>query len=154
MNLRLYAAGLKIVSKLPRGETCGSAFSTLLDDEDTIQSLVNLNGFLGSYFCIGCREGNESCSIEQKDFVGQPCLHRNSNHENGVPSLLSLREAYLSSYLDAIKFFCQPLAESVNAERKEILAEDKAFPVLYNIQNTLHQFCDVFLFCQRQVIFV
>ncbi|XP_022978634.1 separase isoform X2 [Cucurbita maxima] len=150
MNLRLYAAGLKIVSKLPRGETCGSAFSTLLDDEDTIQSLVNLNGFLGSYFCIGCREGNESCSIEQKDFVGQPCLHRNPNHENGVPSLLSLREGYLSSYLDAIKFFCQPLAESVNAERKEILAEDKASPVLYNIQNTLHQFCDVFLFCQRR----
>ncbi|XP_038885485.1 separase isoform X3 [Benincasa hispida] len=150
MNLRLYAVGLKILSKLPRGETHGSAFSILLDDEDTMQSLVSLNGSLGSYFCIDCRKGNGSCSIEQKDFVGQQCSHWKSNHEHEVPSLLSWTGAYLSSFLDAVKFLCQPLAESVNSERKEILAEDKGSSVLYSIQNTLHQFCDVFLFCRRR----
>ncbi|XP_050938056.1 separase isoform X2 [Cucumis melo] len=150
LNLRLYAVGLKIFSKLPRGETHASAFSILLDDKDTMQSLVSLNGFLGSYFCIGCRKSNGSCSIEQKDFVGQPCSHWKSNHEHEVPSLVSWTEAYLSSYLDAIKFLCKPLAESVNSERKEILAEDKAASALYNIQNTLYHFCDVFLFCRRR----
>ncbi|XP_011657385.1 separase isoform X3 [Cucumis sativus] len=149
LNLRLYAVGLKIFSKLPRGGTHGSAFSILLDDKDTMQRLVSLNGFLGSYFCIGCRKGNGSCSIELKDFVGQPCSHWKSNHEHEVPSFLSWTEAYLSSYLDAIKFLCKPLAESVNSERKEILAEDKAASALYNIQNILHHFCDVFLFRQR-----
>lgn len=153
MILRLYAAGLKIFSKLPRGETHDSAFSILVDDGESMQGLANLNGYLGSYFRIGCREGNESCSIKQKDFV-QPCSHWNSNHEFEVTSLSRRRETYLPSYLDAIKFLCQPLAELVNSERKKILAEDEAASVLYNIQNTLHQYCDVFLFCQRQVIFI
>ncbi|XP_022149194.1 separase isoform X2 [Momordica charantia] len=149
MILRLYAAGLKIFSKLPRGETHDSAFSILVDDGESMQGLANLNGYLGSYFRIGCREGNESCSIKQKDFV-QPCSHWNSNHEFEVTSLSRRRETYLPSYLDAIKFLCQPLAELVNSERKKILAEDEAASVLYNIQNTLHQYCDVFLFCQRR----
>ena len=158
--LRLYATGLNftgcniqssgsdsITSKSADDE---SAFEILLDDGDELQHLATSIGLLDNYFHINSKENKVSFSAEHKVTVGQICSHMESDYEASMAFAQKNGKAYLLLYLNALKFLCQPLAELVNLERVQIIAESEAISSsakLCHIQNALHQFCDVFLFC-------
>lgn len=63
-------------------------------------------------------------------------------------------EDYMLSYLNALKFWCHPLAELINSEKKEIVSEIETIPgheQLSIIQDAFYQLSGAFLFWQRQV---
>ncbi|CAI9103911.1 OLC1v1002504C4 [Oldenlandia corymbosa var. corymbosa] len=62
------------------------------------------------------------------------------------------KTSYLLSYYDALKFFCLPLARSVYAQRKEILAEGKnaeSFANLGVIHDAFYQLCSIVILLTR-----
>ncbi|KAL3538573.1 hypothetical protein ACH5RR_001939 [Cinchona calisaya] len=66
--------------------------------------------------------------------------------------LFEKETSYLLSYYNALKFFCQPLAEFIYRERKEILDERDGASFITNsgvIHNAFHQFCYIVLHFPR-----
>lgn len=127
--LRIYAIGLYFINSINQSKDSHSTSyvkaesinKLLLDERDRVLQLASLLGSLRSYFC----SSGFFIASRQK----------------------------LQSYLNALEFLCQPLAEFINLEKKEILSEEEVFPFLYKfcevIQETFHQYCDVFFFCHR-----
>ncbi|KAK7833848.1 separase [Quercus suber] len=105
MILRLYAAGLHLINSDVKsrggdltssgGAKYESVIQILCDDGDILQNLAALLGSLGSYFHISCKE----------------------NYNN--------RQTYDLFYLNDLKFLCQPLADLVNSERKQLISENE-----------------------------
>ncbi|KAG8368750.1 hypothetical protein BUALT_Bualt15G0078400 [Buddleja alternifolia] len=128
--LRLYVTGLLTSSsnnqlKLEEKEECrngplGSALHLLLDDKERLQQLATSLNLLKGHFKIGGKEKN--------------------SHQAGM--------SHSPSYWEALKFFCQSLAESIYFNRKEILSEPESsssLDDLNSIHDAFHQFCDIFL---------
>ncbi|CAA2934735.1 separase isoform X1 [Olea europaea subsp. europaea] len=70
----------------------------------------------------------------------------------GKESSFYERVSYLSSYYDALKFLCQPIAECIHSERTEIFAETEGasyWTNLGSIQDAFQQLCYIFLTYQR-----
>ncbi|GMY05223.1 separase isoform X2 [Fagus crenata] len=160
MILRLYAAGLHLINSDVKsrggdltssgGANYESAIRNLCDDGDIVQNLAALLGSLGSYFHIGCKENCVTSNVKHTDSVGQSCS-QSSGYEASISCTQNNRKAYLLSYLNALKFLCQPLADLVNSERKQLISENGDSFVttkLCIIQDTFNQFTDIFLSCQ------
>ena len=161
MILRLYAAGLHLINSDVKsrggdltssgGANYESAIRILCDDGDIVQNLAALLGSLGSYFHIGCKENCVTSNVKHTDSVGQSCS-QSSGYEASISCTQNNRKAYLLSYLNALKFLCQPLADLVNSERKQLISENGDSFVttkLCIIQDAFYQFTDIFLSCQR-----
>ncbi|XP_031277684.1 separase [Pistacia vera] len=155
--LRLYAAGLYFTNYGTGGDLTSSrgakkefAIRILLNDEDRLHKLATLLGSLGSYFSVCCKENCVSSRVEYEGSFSQICLPTNSNHEASTITLMQKnREDFMLSYLNALKFLCQPLAEQINSEKKEIVSEIESTPgheQLCSIQDAFYQLSDAFLF--------
>ncbi|KAI3445664.1 hypothetical protein Pfo_002329 [Paulownia fortunei] len=127
--LRLYVNGLLASSSnnQPRGEDIEkcrnaplrSALQVLLDNKERLQQLAASINLLNGHFGIGGKEKN--------------------SHQKGISH---------SPYWEALKFFCQSLAESIYFNRKEIFSEaESCWDDLSSIHNAFHQFCNIFLHC-------
>ncbi|KAJ0007712.1 hypothetical protein Pint_29731 [Pistacia integerrima] len=160
--LRLYAAGLYFTNYGTGGDLTSSrgakkefAIRILLNDGDRLHKLATLLGSLGSYFSVCCKENCVSSRVEYEGSFSQICLPTNSNHEASTITLMQKnREDFMLSYLNALKFLCQPLAEQINSEKKEIVSEIETTPgheQLCSIQDAFYQLSDAFLFWHRQV---
>lgn len=162
--LRLYAAGLYFTNygvNCTGGDLTSSggakkkfAIRILLNDGDRLHKLATLLGSLGSYFSVCFKENCVSSRVEYEGSFSQICLQTNSNHEASITLMQKNREDYMLSYLNALKFLCQPLAELINSEKKEIVSEIETTPAheqLCSIQDAFYQLSDVFLFLYRQV---
>ncbi|KAL2460485.1 Separase [Abeliophyllum distichum] len=133
--LRLYATGL-LMSPFNcqlRGEkvanSCNikdiSALQFLRNNEDMLRQLGALLDLLKGHFNIGSKEN----------------------------SFLHERVSYLSSYCNVLKFLCQPIAECIHAERKQIFAETEGASYWINlgsIQDAFQQFYYIFLHYQSE----
>ncbi|KAJ7968102.1 separase [Quillaja saponaria] len=155
--LRLYAMGLNlncnVVSRAgdiasSRGAKFESLIGTLLDDAVILHDLPSLLGSLSSYFQMGCKENCVSSSIGYKDSVDQTHLQFASDNGTSM-ACTENRITYLSCYLNALKFLCQPLAESVNLERKQLVLAALDMSKLSIVQDVFHQLCNVILSFQR-----
>ncbi|KAL5787518.1 hypothetical protein ACOSP7_004467 [Xanthoceras sorbifolium] len=154
--VRLYAAGLYIKNcdVKSRGVDLTSSRGAkdevvrmLLDDGDRLPNFADLLASLRTYFYC-CKETCVSSTVEYEGPVSQICLQSDSNDKASTKCTEKYREAYMLSYLNALKFLCQPLAELVNSEKKELIAETKAAsfrPQLCTIQDAFYQYCDVFV---------
>lgn len=127
-----------------------SVFEFLLDNEHRLQNLTGVLGSLKHHYNCSPKGSNLPYRAESKNSVYQMHSRTESNYktsictQNGKPDMLC--------YRSALQFLCQPLAEFVNSERKEILTEKEDVSLgkkLYSIQDAFHQFLDVFLLCQR-----
>ncbi|KAK7839536.1 separase [Quercus suber] len=148
MILRLYAAGLHLINSDAKSR---GAIRILHDDGDLLQNLPALLGSLGSYFHISCKENCVTCNVKHTDSVCQSCSQLSSGYEASIDCTQNDRKAYLLFYLNALKFLCQPLADLVNFERKQLVSEnDDAFITtkLCIIQDAFYQFADIFHSCQ------
>jgi len=161
MILRVYAAGLHLINcnvKFRGGDLTSfggakyePAVRILCDDGNILQNLAAQLGSFGCCFHIGCKENCVISSVKYTDSVGQICSQLSSGYEACTEKN---RKAYLLFYLNALRFLCQPLAELVNSERKQLVSENEdAFVTnrLCVIQDIFHQFADIFLSCQRYV---
>ncbi|XP_059463278.1 separase isoform X5 [Corylus avellana] len=161
MILRVYAAGLHLINYDVKFRGCDhtsfggakyeSAIRILCDDGNILQNLADQLGSLGGYFHIGCKENCVISSVKYTDSVGQVCSQMSSGYEAYMACTEKNRKAYLLFYLNALRFLCQPLAELVNSERKQLVSENEdAFVTtrLCVIQDIFHQFADIFLSCQ------
>ncbi|XP_021889373.1 separase isoform X3 [Carica papaya] len=139
--VRLYASGLyftrcdvkqKISDVISSGGTKdGSAIISLLDAKDEWQDLAALLHLLEDHCHIVCKD---YCA--QKNMTSMSCSQK------------SLK-AYLLSYLDALKFLCQPLADLISSEKKQIVDGTKLSSVSTHFSvmlDAFHQFCDIYLF--------
>ncbi|KAH9751963.1 Separase [Citrus sinensis] len=153
--LRLYATGLYLTNyevKFRGGDLTSTraakdefVLSCLPDDGDQLHNLASLLSALGSYFSFCCAKNFVSSSVECEDSISQ--LHLQPDSESSITSMQKNREAYMLSYLNALKFLCFPLAEQVNLEKKELVSEIEAAyisPQLCSIQDAFYQFFDVF----------
>ncbi|KAK9214507.1 hypothetical protein WN944_006500 [Citrus x changshan-huyou] len=153
--LRLYATGLYLTNyevKFRGGDLTSTraakdefVLSCLPDDGDQLHNLASLLSALGSYFSFCCAKNFVSSSVECEDSISQ--LHLQPDSESSITSMQKNREAYMLSYLNALKFLCLPLAEQVNLEKKELVSEIEAAyisPQLCSIQDAFYQFFDVF----------
>ncbi|TKY71312.1 Separase protein [Spatholobus suberectus] len=144
--LRLYAAGLLLVSCNLRSRTgdlasSGSAkfeclLGTLLENEKILQNSPPLLGSLHICSKSSCM----SSSVEDQCFDGHP------DTLSGFDGKASM--TYLPVYLEALKFLCQPLAKSINSERKQLVTEvddASARTMLSTIQDAFHILCHLIL---------
>lgn len=61
---------------------------------------------------------------------------------------------YLSFYIEALEFLCQPLATSVNSERKQLLSEKgdaSAMTMLSTVVDAFHVLCQLILHSPRYI---
>jgi separase len=162
MILRVYAAGLHLINCDVKfrgsdhtsfgGAKYESAIRILCDDGNILHNLAAQLGSLGCCFHIGCKENCVITRVKYTDSVGQICSQMSSGYEACMVCTEKNRKAYLLFYLNALGFLCQPLAELVNSERKQLVSENEdAFVTtrLCVIQDIFHQFTDIFLSCQR-----
>ncbi|GLT85957.1 hypothetical protein SLE2022_041220 [Rubroshorea leprosula] len=129
-----------------------SAIRLLSLDGDKLQDLVSLLHLLESYFSIYQKGTSKPSAVEYKNPVSRMCLEFNSKSQASTTGLEKDRKAYLLMYLRAMQFLCQPLAEQVNSEKKQIVAEIESTSVpskLRGIQDAFYQFCDTFLYHYR-----
>ncbi|KAF3975524.1 hypothetical protein CMV_001236 [Castanea mollissima] len=148
MILRLYAAGLHLINSDAKSR---GAIQILHDDGDILENLAALLGSLGSYFHISCKENCVTCNVKHTDSVCQSCSQLSSGYEASIDCTKNDRKAYLLFYLNALKFLCQPLADLVNSERKQLVSENEdAFITtkISIIQDAFYQFADIFRSCQ------
>ncbi|XP_020532873.1 separase isoform X2 [Jatropha curcas] len=158
MILRLYAIGLTLTdcvikSKIgditsSKGAKNESAVSILIADGVRLCNLTPLLGSLRSYFDVGISENCVPGGVEFKGSAGLLCSQLDFHHGTSLGCIQKDRNVYLLGYLNALKFLCQPLAELVNLDKKQIIAEDIVASVstlLLNIQEAFDQFFDVFL---------
>ncbi|KAF7803655.1 separase isoform X2 [Senna tora] len=147
MIMRLYAAGLVLIScnvKFGDGDLAsfgGAKFhylvATLLDNENILQNLSTLKGPLHSDLHICSKMNCMPSSVEEKDFASQVYKQLGSM-------------TYRPYYLNALKFFCQPLAKSINSERKQLVAEKdgaSAMTILSTVMDAFHLLCRIILSC-------
>ncbi|KHN33472.1 Separin [Glycine soja] len=144
--LRLYAAGLLLVSCNLRSRTgdlasSGSAkfeclLGTLLENEKILQNSPPLLGSLHICSKSNCM----SSSVEDQCFAGHPCALSGFDGEASM--------TYLSGYLEALKYLCQPLAKSINSERKELVTkvdDASAMTMMSTVQDAFHILCHLIL---------
>ena len=159
--VKLYAAGLYIKnydvkyrhadltsSKGAKDEIVGM----LLDEGERLHNLADLLASLRAYFYFFCKEKCVSSTVDYEGSVSQICLQSDSNLGASTKCTEKYREAYMLSYLKALKFLCQPLAKLVNLEKNEIIAETEAasfHPQLCTIRDVLYQYCDLFVSLHR-----
>ncbi|KAG4399168.1 hypothetical protein GLYMA_08G184200v4 [Glycine max] len=144
--LRLYAAGLLLVScnlRSRTGDVASSGYAkfecllgTLLENEKILQNSPPLLGSL--HICI--KSNCMSSSVEDQCFAGPPCILSGFDAEASM--------TYLSVYLEALKFLCQPLAKSINSERKQLVTEvddASAMTMMSTVQDAFHILCHLIL---------
>lgn len=150
--LRLYAAGLLLVScnlrsragdlAYPGGAKFEYLLGTLVENEKILLS----SPALLSSFLICSKSNCMSFSVEGQHFDDQACTHLNSDCEVSL--------IYMPFYLEALKFLCQPLAKSVNSERKQLVTEEddaSAMTMLSTVQDAFHILCHLILSSPRYV---
>jgi len=158
MILRLYVVGLTItdcVVKCRFGNSTSSksagdepAACILLSDGVRFHKLASLLDSLRSYFY------DVSCGVDYKRSDCLLCSQSDSHYGIALACTQKDNRVYLLGYLNALEFLCQPLAELVNMEKKQIVAESDVASVstfLFSIQEAFDQFFDVFLFFHRYV---
>lgn len=62
--------------------------------------------------------------------------------------------AYLSLYVEALKFICEPLAKSINSERKQLVVDKDDFSaktMLSTVQDAFHTLCQLTLSSPRYI---
>jgi len=151
--LRLYAAGLLLVSCNLRSRTgdlatpgsakFGCLLETLLENKKILQNSPSLLGSL--HIC-----SKSNCMLSRAE---DQCLP-------GIPWTLSCCNSqasmtYQSVYVEALKFLCQPLAKSINSERKELVTEvDDAsdMTMMSTVQDAFHILCHLILSSTRYSI--
>lgn len=127
--MALYAVGLLIFLSDPKSTSDesttnksrndGSRFAFFLNDEEVLQQVPIYLDSMKEFFDIG---GNGNVLSEKVTL-------------------------YLFSYYNALNFLCQPLADCILKERKELFAERNGAIFITNlgiIHNVFHQFCYVF----------
>ncbi|XP_047307638.1 separase [Impatiens glandulifera] len=123
-----------------------SMLGVLFDDVNAIQNLTTVLNKLKACFCFGI-SGNHFLSIncEHRCSTSSFRLKKESCYNSSFCELEN-RNLYVKSYCNALRFLCQPLAERVHSERKELVGEIEANSVikLRDIQAILCHFCDVF----------
>jgi len=150
--LRLYAAGLLLVScnlRSRTGDVASSGYAkfecllgTLLENEKILQNSPPLLGSL--HICI--KSNCMSSSVEDQCFAGPPCILSGFDAEASM--------TYLSVYLEALKFLCQPLAKSINSERKQLVTEvddASAMTMMSTVQDAFHILCHLILSSARYI---
>ncbi|KAK3002113.1 hypothetical protein RJ639_021722 [Escallonia herrerae] len=156
--IKLYSTGLFISDFISQVRSTGSTtmrsaerssvIGLLLDNEDRFQSLSTSLRLFKSYHDISAKKNSLPSSAEYKDSLHPVCLPTEFNCES--PVCTEKEKSVMLLYCSALKFMCQPLAELVNSERKDVIAgnEGVSFSTkLSTIQDVCHQFCDVYLYC-------
>ncbi|KAK8469090.1 hypothetical protein PHAVU_006G212401 [Phaseolus vulgaris] len=144
--LRLYAAGLLLVSCNLRSRTgdlaspgsakFGCLLGTLHENKKILQNSPSLLGSLHICSKSNCM----SPRVEDQCLAGIPWTL------SGLDSQASM--TYQSVYVEALKFLCQPLAKSINSERKQLVTEvDDAsdMTMMSTIQDAFHILCHLIL---------
>ncbi|XP_014518647.1 separase isoform X1 [Vigna radiata var. radiata] len=144
--LRLYAAGLLLVSCNLRSRTgdlaspgsaeFGCLLGTLLENKKIFQNSPSLLGSLHICSKSNCM----SSSMEDQSLAGIPCTPSGYNSQAYM--------TYKSVYVEALKFLCQPLAKSINSERKQLVTEvDDAsdMTMMSTVQDAFHTLCHLIL---------
>ncbi|KAK7328241.1 hypothetical protein VNO77_22343 [Canavalia gladiata] len=144
--LRLYAVGLLFISCNLRSRvgdpaSSGSAkfeclLGTLLENEKMLQSSPPLLGSL--HICS--KNNSKLSSVEDQCFDGHPCTQSGSDCEAS--------STYLSVYIEALKFLCQPLSKSINSERTQLVTEEddaSTMTIVSTVQDAFHILCHLIL---------
>jgi separase len=150
--LRLYAAGLVLVSCNLRARaedlvSPGTAkfeclLGVLLENMKILQSSPPLLGSLHIFSRRSCM----SSSVEDQQFDGHTCTQSGSDCKASM--------TYLSFYTEALDFICQPLASSINSERKEFVTgkdDASALTVLSTVGDAFHALCQFVLYDPRYI---
>ncbi|XP_038681739.1 separase isoform X2 [Tripterygium wilfordii] len=157
MILRLYVVGLSFIDYDANSKDGGimssgtkdvHAAMDMLDGGEGQHNLATLIRSLQNYFQVSCKDHWESSSVGHDDGASQSGSQLVSNHGASIISSPKSRKAYLPAYLNALKFLCQPLAELVHFEKKQIVLQNGSpFSTrLCGVQDTFHQLCEVILF--------
>ncbi|KAI9087156.1 hypothetical protein K1719_030791 [Acacia pycnantha] len=138
--LRLYVAGLLLIScdLRSRDGDVGSLgvakfhylIGTLLDNENMLQDLSIVIDAL-------CGDLHICPNVKEKDLTHQISLQFGSM-------------TYIPYYLNALKFFSQPLAKAINSERKQLIAakdDVSATNMLSTILDAFYLLCHLILSC-------
>ncbi|KAF6134613.1 hypothetical protein GIB67_025728 [Kingdonia uniflora] len=127
-----------------------SAITFFLDNGENFQNLPFILDCLRSYFHISSKE--DSCLAPicvEADARNLSCPSIETNLECSVACKNKKIMISLSSYLNALAFFCDPLPASVNKAFKHILPEKESAVhacKLNYVLNVFYQFCTVFSF--------
>ncbi|KAG8650212.1 hypothetical protein MANES_07G013200v8 [Manihot esculenta] len=159
MILRLYVVGLTyndsvVKSQLANFTSFESAVNEpavciFLSDVVRSHSLASVLGSLRSYFYDRYKENCVSYGVDHKESDCLLCSQKPSHYGITLACTQKDRRDYLLGYLNALEFLCQPLAELINSEKKQIVAKNEVASVstfLFSIQEAFDQFFDVFLF--------
>ncbi|XP_056159390.1 separase isoform X2 [Syzygium oleosum] len=157
--LKLYALGLYILdgkvkpkdggSRTSKVEEDGSTMSTISGNGDRLNSLPSLFSLLRSYFLIESKRNYSSSNDLSEDSSSHTCSRMDLDFGTSISFQERGDETYFMSYLSALKFLCQLLAELINSERKHIIAGsdvDSASLQFCAIQDACNHFLDVFVF--------
>lgn len=154
--LRLYSIGLHLASINTSSRDVGVAsFEALLKallDKGEIQRLSPLLGSFGSYFDDRYKDKFVSSNVDFTGSVGQIRPQLDSHHWTFINWIQKDEESHLHLYLDALKFPCLLLAESIISEKKQIITQHESASVsdgLCHIQNTFYHTFDVFFLYER-----
>jgi separase len=150
--LRLYAAGLLLVScnLRSRAEDLVSPgiakfeclLGALLENKKILQSSPPLLGSL--HICS--RSSFMSSNVVDQQFYGHTCTQLSSDCDNST--------TYLSFYIQALDFLCQPLAKTINSERKQLVIrkdDASAMTMLSIVEDVFHAFCQFILHSPRYI---
>ncbi|WJX81047.1 separase [Trifolium repens] len=145
--LRLYAAGLLLVSCNLRSSaedlvSCSTAkfeclLGALLENKTILQNSPPLLDSL--HICS--RSSCMSFSVEDQEFDGHTCTQSTSDCYDSI--------TYLSFYIEALEFLCQPLAKSVNSERIQLLIgkdDASAMTMLSTVEDAFLALCQFILY--------
>ncbi|XP_020532884.1 separase isoform X2 [Jatropha curcas] len=147
MILKLYAVGLTLTDWGTKSKI-GDVTSKGANDGVRLCNLTSLLGSLRSYFYVGFSENCVPCVVEFKGSAGLLCSESDFHHVTSLACLQEDRRVYLIGYLNALKFLCQPLAELLNLEKKQIIARDgvRSFCTSFSsIEGAFGQYFYVFL---------
>ncbi|KAF8019982.1 hypothetical protein BT93_G0618 [Corymbia citriodora subsp. variegata] len=157
--LKLYAISLYILDgkvkpkdgglRTSKVEEDGSTMSTILLNRDRLNSLPSLFSLLRSYFQIESKRNYSSSKDLSEDSFSHTCSRMDPDSGTSISFKERGDETYFMSYLSALKFLCQLLAELINSERKHIIAGsdvDSASLQFCAMQDACNHFLDVFVF--------
>jgi separase len=85
-----------------------------------------------------------SFSVEDQEFDGHTCTQSTSDCYDSI--------TYLSFYIEALEFLCQPLAKSVNSERIQLLIgkdDASAMTMLSTVEDAFLALCQFILYSPR-----
>ncbi|XP_039174098.1 separase isoform X2 [Eucalyptus grandis] len=157
--LKLYSLGLYILdgkvkpkdggSRTSKVEEDGSTMSILLGNGHRLNSLPSTFSLLRSYFHIESKRNYSSSNDLSEDSFSLTCSRIDLDSGTSISFEERGDETYFVSYLSALKFLCQLLAELINSERKHIIAGsdvNSASPQFCAMQDACNHFLDVFVF--------